>query len=91
LSVRTFVFDLDGVVYRGNDPIPGAVATIKNLGQLGHQVYFFTNNATKSRTSFVEKLRKMNVITDEDHVMTSAYATALYLRDIGAVGKTSIP
>jgi HAD superfamily hydrolase (TIGR01457 family) len=91
LSVRTFVFDLDGVVYRGNDPIPGAVATIKNLGQLGHQVYFFTNNATKSRTSFVEKLRKMNVITDEDHVMTSAYATALYLRDIGAVGKTVYP
>ncbi|MFA6665052.1 MAG: HAD-IIA family hydrolase [Armatimonadota bacterium] len=89
MSVRTFVFDLDGVVYRGNDPIPSAVATIKTLGQLGHQVYFFTNNATKSRTSFVEKLRNMNVITDEDHVMTSAYAAALYLNEQDAGGKTA--
>lgn len=87
MATRTFVFDLDGVVYRGDVPIPGAVTTISTLRQLGQQVYFFTNNATKTRNSFVEKLARMNVPTDEEHVMTSAYATALYLQQHGAEGK----
>ncbi len=84
MAASTFVFDLDGVVYRGNVPVPGAVTTIETLKQLGHQVYFFTNNATQTRTRFADKLRKMHIDTDDAHVMTSAYATALYLKDKGA-------
>jgi len=32
LAVRTFVFDLDGVIYRGEQPLPGAVETVVSLG-----------------------------------------------------------
>ena len=88
LAVRTFVFDLDGVVYRGEQPVPGAAETITDLKNLGHQVYFFTNNATRSRDTFVGKLGRIGIQTDEDHVMTSAYATALYLKERGASGKS---
>jgi len=88
LAVRTFVFDLDGVVYRGKKALPGAVDTIETLRRHGHQVYFFTNNSTQSRATYVGKLRTIGLYTEEDHVMTSAFATALYLVERGAQGKT---
>lgn len=86
MAVRTFVFDLDGVVYRGEQPLPGAVDTIKILRQLGHQVYFLTNNSTQTRTTYALKLRGMGIEADEGCIMTSSYATALYLNEIGARG-----
>lgn len=88
LAVRTFVFDLDGVVYRGNQPLPGAVDTIENLRRLGHQVYFFTNNSSRTRLEYLEKLSGMGITTDVDHIMTASYATALYLVEHGAQGKS---
>jgi 4-nitrophenyl phosphatase len=88
LSAKTFVFDLDGVVYRGKMLLPGVVDTISTLRQSGHKVYFFTNNSTKTRTSFVRKLEKMGIPADEEHMMTSSYATALYLQEQGASEKS---
>lgn len=87
MAKRTFVFDLDGVIYRGDQPLPGAAETINNLRQLGHQVYFFTNNATQTRKTYVDKLTSMGIPVDKDHIMTSAYASALYLASRGAEGK----
>ncbi len=88
MAVRTFVFDLDGVIYRGEQPLPGAADTILTLRRLGHQVYFFTNNSSKSRPFYREKLERMGIEADLEHVMTSGYATALYLTEIGAQGST---
>lgn len=89
MSVRTFVFDLDGVVYRGEQALPGAVDTIETLRRLGHQVYFLTNNSTQTRTTYANKLRGMGIPVDEEHIMTSSYATALYLIEQGAEGKSA--
>ncbi|MHB0912895.1 MAG: HAD-IIA family hydrolase [Armatimonadota bacterium] len=88
MAVRTFVFDLDGVVYRGEQTLPHAVETIASLRRLGHQVYFFTNNSTQTRTKYVAKLSRLGIETDEAHIMTSSYATALYLKEQGAEGKS---
>lgn len=79
MAVRTFVFDLDGVIYRGEQPLPGAIDTIFTLRQLQHQVYFFTNNATQTRQNYITKLTQMGIPVDKEHIMTSAYATAIYL------------
>ncbi len=86
LAVKTFVFDLDGVVYRGEQPLPGVADTIQTLRHLGHQVYFFTNNSSKSRPFYRDKLQRMGIETDLDHMMTSGYAAALYLAERGAQG-----
>ena len=86
MAVRTFVFDLDGVVYRGEQPLPGAADTIQSLRRLGHQVYFFTNNSSKSRPFYQEKLLSMGIPADIEHIMTAGYATALYLIENGARG-----
>jgi 4-nitrophenyl phosphatase len=81
------VFDLDGVVYLGDTPIPGAVEALNALARRGHQLYFITNNSTRSRRHYADKLSGMGIPADPAHVMTSAYATGLYLQSLGAQGK----
>jgi phosphoglycolate/pyridoxal phosphate phosphatase family enzyme len=82
------IFDLDGVVYLGDTPIPGAIESLHRLARAGHQLYFLTNNSTRSRRNYADKLTAMGFPTSPEQVMTSAYATGLYLRSIGAEGKS---
>lgn len=84
----TLIFDLDGVVYLGATPICGAIESLNLLQKQGHQLYFLTNNSTARRQDYVNRLAAMGFRTDEEHVMTSAYATGLYMRSIGAEGKS---
>jgi HAD superfamily hydrolase (TIGR01457 family) len=83
---ETYVFDLDGVIYRGNDPQPHASETVRELRRRNRRVFFFTNNATKSRDDYREKLIGMNIPVENSDIMTSAYATALYLRERNTTG-----
>lgn len=82
------IFDLDGVVYLGDTPIPGAIEALNALAEAGHGLYFLTNNSTRSRQHYVDKLAKMGYTPAADQIMTSAYATGLYLRTLGVEGKT---
>jgi phosphoglycolate/pyridoxal phosphate phosphatase family enzyme len=82
------IFDLDGVVYLGNTPIPGAIEALNRLQGEGHDLYFLTNNSTARRQDYVDRLARMGFQTDDHHVMTSAYATGLYLQAQGASGKS---
>lgn len=75
----TFLFDLDGVIYRDHDPLPGAATTVAALREAGHLVLFATNNATRRRAEFVERLAGMGIVAEPDHLGTSASATAQYL------------
>ena len=84
----TYVFDLDGVVYRGSQPLPRASEVIQALRGHGHLVRFFTNNSSLSRSSYSSKLESMGIPTPVGDIMTSSYATALYLVEKHASGKT---
>ena len=44
----TFLFDLDGVLYRGVDPVPGAPETVARLRALGKRIAFVTNNSSRT-------------------------------------------
>lgn len=77
----TYVFDLDGVIYRGQKPQPKAVETVNKLLEKGHYVYYFTNNACHTRQFYKDKLHSMGVETSLDNIMTSAYASALYITE----------
>jgi 4-nitrophenyl phosphatase len=81
------VFDLDGVIYRGDTAVPGAIPTLSHLTAAGHQPFFLTNNSTRSRRDYAEKLARMGYPATPEQVMTSAYATGLYLREQGAEGR----
>jgi glycerol-1-phosphatase len=81
------IFDLDGVVYLGDTPIPGAIESLYLLAGHGHALCYITNNSTRRRLDYADKLSGMGLPTAPEQVMTSAYATALYLRSIGAEGR----
>jgi len=77
---KAFIFDLDGCVYRGSIPIPGAADTIAHLRKFGKKILFLTNNATRTPEQYVEKLKGMKIDADVDDVLTSGTATAVFLR-----------
>lgn len=81
LDIRAVIFDLDGVIYRGRTPLPGGRAAVAKLSAQGRQIYYFTNNSTRSRESYMELLASFGLATDPDHIVTSASLTVEYLRD----------
>ena len=82
-QVKAVILDLDGVVYRGHTAIPGAKDATEWLRNEGYQVYYFTNNSTKTRESYVELLAAYGIPADRDHIITSASLTARYFSDNG--------
>ena len=84
-----YVFDLDGVLYLGDTAIPHAAEAVKRLGESGKQIYFLTNNSGKTRADYHKKLADVNGLdVPESAIFTSAYATALYLKQRGAAGRS---
>lgn len=76
----TFLCDLDGVIYRDREPVPGAAEAIAALRAAGHRVLFATNNGTRRRDEFVQRLAEVGVPAGVEDLGTSGYATAQYLR-----------
>ena len=84
-----YVFDLDGVLYLGDTEIPYAAEAVRRLQSAGRQVYFLTNNSGKTRADYRKKLLDVNGLdVPENAIFTSAYATALYLKQQGAAGRS---
>jgi phosphoglycolate/pyridoxal phosphate phosphatase family enzyme len=88
--IRVVVFDLDGVIYRGHTAIPGAGDVTRWLAANDYQVYYFTNNSTKTRESYVELLAGYDCATDTEHIVTSASLTADYFTDNNLLPATAL-
>ena len=74
-----FLIDMDGVIYRGHDPIPGAVEFVKTLLKFDIPFLFLTNNSQRTSRDVVAKLQRMDLRVSESHIFTSAMATARFL------------
>lgn len=74
------IFDLDGVVYRGREAVPGAVELIAWLHRRGVAVRFATNNSMASQEAYVERLGELGVTASAAEIVTSTSATVGYLR-----------
>ena len=59
-----FVFDCDGVLWRGGHPISGAMNTISLLRDMKKQLYFVTNS-TESRSSLIKKFQKFGIKVED--------------------------
>ena len=73
--------DLDGVVYRGADPVPGVAAVLADRARRGDDVVYVTNNSMWYRAEYVARLADMGAPVDPDRIVSSPRATALYLRE----------
>lgn len=84
---EAFLLDLDGVVYRGDDPVPGASEAIQEVRRRGQRVVFITNNSAPTPQAVVAMLESMGVQASADDVVTSAQAAVPLVRDqIGSTG-----
>jgi 4-nitrophenyl phosphatase len=77
--VPVAIFDMDGVLYRGSILMPHAKETLERLRRADWQVFFATNNSTATREEYVQRLSRLGLGGDSEHIVTSAYATAHYL------------
>ena len=74
--------DLDGVVYRGTDPVPGVAAVLATRAAAGDDVVYVTNNSMHYRADYVTRLSSMGAPITPDTVVSSARAAALYLLEL---------
>lgn len=85
-NLKALLIDLDGVVYRGELPLPGATRAIDTLRRHHIAYAFVTNNATLTPRQFQAKLVRMGVPAAPEDIVTSPVATASYLQRIAAPG-----
>src|SRR5262245_31547877 len=78
-SYSTFLIDLDGVVYRGEELLPGAQAFIAWLAARQKKYLFPTNNSFASEAQVVTKLTRLGIATNTEHVLAAAHASAQYI------------
>lgn len=77
--INGYLIDMDGVIYRGSELIPGAVEFIHTLRERGLPFRFLTNNSQRTRRDISTKLRRMGFEVGDEHVFTCAMATARFL------------
>jgi HAD superfamily hydrolase (TIGR01450 family) len=78
-----FLFDLDGVVYLGDELLPGSDEALARLREAGKEVRFLTNDPRPTRRQVCRRLAGMGVQVDAEEVITSGWATANYLLQNG--------
>jgi HAD superfamily hydrolase (TIGR01450 family) len=93
LSTRYDValLDLDGVVYRGPDPVSGAPEALAAARAAGMRMAFVTNNASRTPLQIVAHLGELGVSARPDEVVTSAHAAATLAVDrLGPGGRVFV-
>jgi NagD protein len=74
-----YLIDMDGVLYRGSELIPGADVFLGRLLERGIPFRLLTNNSQRTRRDVVAKLARLGIEVSEEHIFTSAMATARFL------------
>ncbi|MGQ4809268.1 Acid sugar phosphatase [Candidatus Entotheonellaceae bacterium PAL068K] len=77
--IKHVVMDMDGVLYRGDLAVPGAVETIQALHGQGVEVAYLTNNASRHRDELVAKMTRLGIPCTIEQMWGSAYTAARYL------------
>ena len=85
-AIRGLLIDLDGVVYTGSQPIPGAGQFIGQARSRGLPFLLVTNNSTASPDDVAHRLAAMNVSVEASEILTSAQAAAAYVRGHSSPG-----
>jgi 4-nitrophenyl phosphatase len=78
-DAKAWIFDMDGVLYRGNAPLPGAIDLFATLQLRSIPFRLATNNSTLTPEQYVKKLEKMELDVPAEWIVTSGVATRDYL------------
>ena len=87
--IRSFLIDIDGVLYQGDKVIPGAENTIRWIQQNKIPHVFITNTTSRPRERIVEKLDRLGINISENSILTPPVAACKWL-SINAPGPTAL-
>ncbi len=79
--IRHVVLDMDGTIYKGSRLFPCALPFLERLQLLGIGCTFLTNNTSRSKSDYVEKLRLFGIAAGEEQIFTPADSAIIYLRE----------
>lgn len=77
---KLYLLDMDGTIYIDNNLFDGTLEFLDYIRSIGGRYMFLTNNSSKSVTKYIEKLASLGISSTADDFMTSADATAIYLK-----------
>lgn len=83
-GIKGILFDLDGVLYVGEQPIEGAQVTLERLKRNDIPCRFITNTSTRTAHDVADKLRAMGFDIKDEEIFSAVSATRDYLRQHGA-------
>ena len=75
-----YIFDQDGTLYLGDEPLPGAAETVATLRAAGSRVVFLSNNPTRTRAQYVTKLRGFGIPVTLEEIVNSSFVMVQWLR-----------
>jgi HAD superfamily hydrolase (TIGR01450 family) len=82
-----FLVDLDGVVWIGREPVPGAAEALRTMIDGGKEIVFVTNNSVRRPAAYATYLRETGIPAADDRVVTAGAATAgLAANQVGTGG-----
>lgn len=87
-GIAGLILDLDGTLYRGSDPIPGAAEFVRAARAAGIELCAVTNNAQHGAAAYHTKLASMGIDLPVERIVTSADAVIKLLARTG--GETSV-
>ncbi len=79
-KLRGFLFDMDGVLYRGARPLPGARAMLEELDRRGIPYALVTNNSTRTPRQYAIHMRKLGMRVPEGRIVTSGAGVVSHLK-----------
>eukprot|EP00904_Undaria_pinnatifida_P004698 jgi/Undpi1/14229/HiC_scaffold_9.g03878.m1 len=74
-----FIFDCDGVIWKGDSLIEGIPSVLDRLREAGKRIFFVTNNSTKSRKGYKAKFDSLGLDVEPEEIFSSSFAAAAYL------------
>lgn len=87
--IKQLILDMDGVLWHGETPMPGLADFFETLRREDIVFTLATNNATKTAAQYTTKLARFSIDVPAEQILTSAEATAAYLRERYPPGATA--
>jgi len=80
-SKRLFLLDMDGTIYLGNRLFDYTLKFLERIEKSGARYIFFTNNSSKGREAYLEKIHRMGIKAESSQLITSTHASIKYLQE----------
>lgn len=78
-DIKLFLLDMDGTIYLDDELFEGSLDFINTLIKNNKKYIFLTNNSSKSKKDYLNKLQKLNIPANEENIFTSGMAMGIYL------------